>query len=471
MMLYQKFRNSSLDLSSLGLRTGPAVSESVYTPAGARILAWVGETDVHFCQVEGLGGMVFVVNPAATPGDSVHPVARSLVDFIGLLCACRHVSVIQDAYCASRSLFEKRLGDFRSNYRAKCVLTALQNTYRPTAIPDPYAYITQVENSFDYNLLPLHADYYEWCPIRPGGLRWNVGYGTGFSEHCERDKAGQELAVGRSFQWAGETWTVPAIYLCENGIVVDSYLQVSNEDMAQFHEKWDCRDSELMSIEDQMYRSLDDPLTMEAIGELYVNGRSAPLKKRFFLRWDPHQENSWQARRALEHYGLDRDKGYLLRRECFLRRGKNPPICAMELKLSAIPVDVPGQRFIAPRSGESLSFTNPSDGREYRLTVIGQIREALDPNFLSNRPCCYTRLAYSLDPPIEKERFSIVDCDPGDPFEQPTDEPPASMLVGKIPSAGHIAVSSLRHIPAETISWRMIFRQKLREDISVSILP
>ncbi len=471
MKLYQKFRNSSLDISPLGLWTGPDSSDSVYTPAGARILAWVGKTDVHFCQVEGLGGTVFVVNPAATPGDCVHPVAKSLEDFIALVCACRHACFIQDAYQSSRSLFEKQISSFRPDYRGECVLSALKNTYRPNPIQDPYGYITQVENSFDYDTLPLHADYYEWCPIRPGGLRWDVGYGTGFSDHCERSKAGQELAVGRSFLWSGEKWTVPAIYLCENGIVVDSYLEVDNPQMAQFHEAWDCRDSELMSIEDQMYRALDDPLTVDAVGELYVNGRLAPLKKRFFLRWDPHQENLWKARRTVDHYGLDRDKGYLLRRECFLRRGKNPPICAMELKLQATPVDVPGQRFIAPRAGESLTFTNPSDGREHRLTVIAQIREALDPNFLSNRPCCYTRLAYSLDPPIDKERFSIVDCDPGDPFEQPSDEPSQSMLVGKIPSAGHIAVSSLRHIPADAISWRMVFRQKLRQDISVSVLP
>ena len=81
MKLYHKFRNSSLDISLLGLFTGSEVSESVYTPTGARIVGWVQENGAHFCQIEGFGGMVFAVDPNATPGDCIHPVAASMTDF------------------------------------------------------------------------------------------------------------------------------------------------------------------------------------------------------------------------------------------------------------------------------------------------------------------------------------------------------------------------------------------------------
>lgn len=471
MKLYQKFRSSSLDTSSVGLWTGPEISDSVYTPSGARIVAWSGDKGVHFCQVEGFGDMVFVVDPSAPPGDCIHPVAKRFLEFIGLVTVCYHASVICNVYRWSRTLFTRRMEAARPDYKTRSVLRALENTYHPPKIADPYGYITDVQRSFDYGRLPLRADYFEWCPIRPGALRWDVGFGTGFSEHCEKNKAGQELAVRRSFLWHNESWMIPAVYLCENGVVVDSYLEVSDDAMARFDKKWGSCDPSKLSIEEQMRRTLDDPLTIDVRSSLFVNGKPAPLKKCFTARWDPALENTWNARRTLEHYGLDRDKGYLLRREFFLRKGKNPPIRTMELKLEAVPVCVPGPRFIAPRPGESMSFVSPATGQAHTLTVTAQTREALDPNFLSNHPCCYTRLTFSLEPPISRELFSIVDCDAGDPFKTSPEAPTTAFLTGKIPSAGHFAVSSLRHTPADTITWRMIFRQKLRQDVTVSILP
>lgn len=471
MKLYQKFRNSSLDISPVGLWSGPEHSDSVYTPSGARIVAWSDQQDIHFCQIEGFGGMVFAVDPNAPPGDCIHPVADDLLGFISLLITCRHAAVIHGAYRWSRTLFDQKLASIQPDFKARSVLRALENTYHPTKITDPYGYITQIQQGFDYNSLPLHPDYFEWCPIRPGGLRWDVGFGSGFSDWCEKNKAGQELSLRRSFHWNKETWTIPAVYLCEDGIVVDSYLEVSGDLMARFNEKWGSRDPGKLSIEEQMRRTLDDPLSIDAKGTLFVNGKVAPLRKNTTIRWDPALENTWNARKAMDHYGLDRDKGYLFRRECFLRRGKNPPIRNIELHLEAAPVSVPGQRFIAPRSGESMSFVHPITGQVHTLTVIAQNREALDPNFLSNHPCCYTRLTFSLEPHISRELFTIVDCDPGDPFQGSTDVATAAFLTGKIPSAGHFAVSSLRYAPADTITWRMIFRQKLRQDVTIPVLP
>lgn len=467
MKLYYKFRNSSLDTAPLGIVTGNDTSEFVYTPSGARIIGWMPGQNIHFCQVEGFGGTVFVVDPNAPPGDCVHPVANSLCDFIGLLTACKHAVPICNAYRWSRSLFRKTVQSIRPDYRCRSILRALENTYHPHPISDPYLYIRSIQQGFDYTALPLHPDYFEWCPIRPGNLKWEVGFGTGFSEWCEKGKAGQELSIRRNFRWQKEEWSIAAVYLCEEGIVVDSFLQVSPESLTQFHQKWDHRTG--LSIEEQMLRDLDDPLNIPAKGTLLVNDRIVPLKSSSFLRWDPTLDNPWNARRTLDYYGLDREKGYLLRRESFLRRGKNPPIRTMELKLEVAPAAVPGQRFVSPAPGESLSFRHPASGQMHTLKVVSLTREALDPNFLSNHPCCYTRLVYTLDPAISGDCFSIVDCDAGD--QAATNSPAASLLTGKIPSAGQFAVSSLRYTPADSITWRMIFRHKTRQDLSVRILP
>ena len=472
MKIYRKFRNSCLDLSPLGLVTGPEESDSVYTPAGARMVAWTLDQKVHFCQVEGFGGMVFAVDPSATPGDCVRPIASSLEELIGLLAVCKDTAVILGAHTWSRSLFQQRVDSIViTDHKTRSVMRAIENTYHPPKIADPYGYITNLQKNFDYTSLPLRPDYFEWCPIRPGMVKWDVGFGTGFADYCEKNRVGSEITVGRSFLWHGERWTIPSVYLCDNGIVVDSYKEVSGEDMARFNMVWGSRNPEDLSAEDQMRRMLDDPLGIEVAGKLSVNGYDTPCKKSNTLRWDPALENSWNARRTLEHYGLDRNKGYLLRRDHFLRKGKNPPIQTMQLGLEALPVAVPGIRFVAPKPDESMTFIHPVTNQEHTLTVKSSTREALDPNFLSNHPCCYTRLTFTIDPIIEKDMIRVVDCDPGDPFQSTPEAPAAVILTDKVPSAGHFAISSLRHIPAESITWRMIFRQKLRTDITISVLP
>ena len=471
MMLYHKFRNSSLDISPLGMFSGSDVSESVYTPSGARIVAWTGTQGGHFCQVVGFGDMVFAVDPAAPPGDCIHPVAKNLLDFISLVASSRDAWIIFRAYQWSRVRFEEKVNAIRPDYKMRSVLRALENTYHPPRIADPYGYIWDLQQDFDYSSLPLQPEYYEWCPIRPGAPRWDVGMNTSFGDYCDKDKAGQELNLDRPFLWQGERWNVPAVYLCENGIVVDSYLEVPCSQIEEYLNKWGQLDPDQLSIEETMRRELDDPLKMDAIGKLLVNGKEAPRRTVSSLVWNPKTENSWTARRTLEHYGLNRENGYLLRREAFLRKCTNPPIRNMDLVLIAEPVSIPGQRFIAPKNGESMTFTHPVSGKAHTLTVIAQTREAMDPNFLNNAPCCYTRLSYTLEPQLNRDLFSVVDCDPGDSWEGPKNGPTAVFLTGKVPSTGHSAISSLRFAPAEQITWRMVFRQKTRPDVTVPLLP
>lgn len=470
MKLYYKFRNSSLDTSPLGLYAGPERSDSVFTPSHARIVAWLGgDSKVHFCQIDGLGDLVFAVDPGATPGDCIHPVAKDFPEFIGLLVQCKDASLIAGAYRWSRIRFEALAAAVKPSMKARSVIRALENIYHPPVVKDAYGVMEALQHSFDYTSIPLHPNYFEWCPIRPGTPKWEVGFGTGFGDYCEKGLAGKELAVNRGFVWQGENWCVPAVYLCESGIIVDHYLEVGAERVHSFMRKWSGRCEDTMSIEEKMYRQLDDPLTMDCVGTLLVNDKQFRVRQAFCLCWNPYEDNPWQARRVLEHYRLDRSKGYLLRRECYLRKGKFPPIRTMQLTLSAEPVSVPGQRFIAPEPGEQLTFTHPDTGKKHTLTVISQAREALDPNFLSNHPCCYTKLVYELEPAIDPEWFRIVDCEPGDIWEGSKNGP--MVPTGKKAQSGYMAVSSLRHVPAKQINWRMICRQKLRQDVKVRLLP
>lgn len=465
MYLYQKFRNSSLDTSTLGLYCGSDISDSVYTPTGYRILGWTGNAGVHFCQITGFGDAVFAVDPSAPPGDCVHPVAKTLTDFIRLIHDCRSAEIVYRTYQWSRSRFEGAVNAIRPDYKMSSVLRALDNIYHPGPIVDAYSYITQLQQDFDYNSLPLHPDYFEWCPVRPGAPRWDVGMNSAFGDYCDKNDAGTELNVNREFSWQGETWCVPAVYLCENGIVVDSYLMVSPGKLSQYQEKWGTTTA--LSVEDEMRRQLEDPLKMDAVGKLIVNGKEAPRRPLHSIIWNPATENSWQARRTLEHYGLSREYGYLLRREIFLRKSDNPPIRNMDLLLCAEPVSIPGQRFVAPKNGEFMDFTHPVTGENHTMTILSQTRESLNHNYMSNDPCCYTRLNFTVDPPINRELLSVVDCDEAEGAVNLN----ALRSSGKLSGAGHNGVSSLRYTPAEQITWRMIFKLKTRPDMSIPLLP
>ena len=158
MYFYQKFRNSSLDTAALSMVCGADSSDSVYTPTGARIVAWTGNSGGHFCQITGFGNMVFAVDPCAPPGDCVHPVAADLPEFIRLVHDCRSAALVFKCYQWSRSLFQQKIQQIRPDYKMRSILRALENTYHPPVIEDPYGYITKLQQEFDYSSLPLHPD-------------------------------------------------------------------------------------------------------------------------------------------------------------------------------------------------------------------------------------------------------------------------------------------------------------------------
>lgn len=460
--LYQQFRQSSLDLSPLGLRTGPEFSDSPYTPTGGRIVAWMEHSQVHFCQVEGFGSTIYAVEPEAEK--PIHPVAEDLSQFIRLLICCKNVSLLLNAHRWSKIRFDEQVEQVLLSAKTKAVLRALENTYAPAPVSDAYTLITSLQRDFDHNALPLRRG------SRKQLSKWEVGFGIDFCQPCDKNHIGKELSLGKSFQWNEENWLVPAVYLCEDGIVVDSVMEIPVKKLRDYRELWQNRGEDSLTIADRHWRQLDDPLYLETASTLYVNDKPFHSRQTFSLTWDPWLENSPQVQQVMAHYGLDRNNGYLFRRESFLRKGKQPAIRTMQLVLSVKPVMVPGRPFTAPEAGKSFTFTHPATGTEHTFTVVSETKEALAPNFLTNHPCCYTKLIYSLVPAISVDAFQVVDRDLGDPWDGDMDTLRELMKGGKKPQ-GRAAFSSLRYEPAAQANWRMIFRQKLRKDIQVKLLP
>ena len=456
MTIFETFRNSCLDLSALGLQDGPSVSKSKVTPNNARILSWLLDSTVHFCQIPGQGETVFAVDPGALPDEQILPVAEDILNFIGLLIRCKDAALIVRAYQWSSVRFHEQIDAITPSMKACSVIRALENIYRPPVIRDPGNMMYHLRK--ELACLSQRAD-------------WRVGLETDFSQSCAKGQSGKELLLNRSVSHPQGMWHVPSVYLCEDGIVVDTFLEVPQSRLEVFSNSQNRHSGEILSLADKYQQQLDNPLNAAVTGILSVNDKRIVCKSSFSAIWNPLTDNPAENRRILSHYRLNPNQGYLFRRYCFLRKGKQPQIRTMELTLEATQVMVPEEIFTVQKSGIQFRFIHPGTGLEHNFTVMDLSREALNPNFLTNHPCFYTKLTYSLEPSISPGNFRIVDRDPGDPWEGYQDEPAAVIFKDRKPDPGRYALSSLHYEPKEQVRWQMIFRRKLHKDVQLKLLP
>lgn len=137
---YQKFRNSSLDTSAVGLTPGSEFSYYGATPDNARVIAWAEIFGIHFCCKEG-SDTIYVVEPDASKKKAVYPIAANFPEFMGLVVACNHASVLWQAQDLSRKEFDALVQKNKPSMKQRSVLRAIGNIYHPPVIADPYGYM------------------------------------------------------------------------------------------------------------------------------------------------------------------------------------------------------------------------------------------------------------------------------------------------------------------------------------------
>ena len=114
---FQKFLQSKIDLSSVGVEFREDNAPYFCTPKGASIFGWAGVDGIHFCFIRGFGNMVFAISPMNSAPDFVHPLARNFADFLRLLLACSDEAALErnlKPFC--RTILQRRnsKGHFRS---------------------------------------------------------------------------------------------------------------------------------------------------------------------------------------------------------------------------------------------------------------------------------------------------------------------------------------------------------------------
>ena len=142
--LFDKFKNSCLDTSAVGLTVGSEYSYYGATPEGARVIAWAEIQGIHFCRKPYVEG-IYVVNPDAPKSEAVQLVAKNFLEFLGLVVACNHASVLWQAQAMTRAQFNAYLDAHKPSMKQRSVLRAIQNIYHPPTVADPYSYIKNLK--------------------------------------------------------------------------------------------------------------------------------------------------------------------------------------------------------------------------------------------------------------------------------------------------------------------------------------
>ena len=76
---FQKFSQSKIDLSSVGLEFREDNAPYFCTPKGSSIFGWAGVDGIHFCFIRSFGSMVFSINPMNSSPNFVHPLVQIML--------------------------------------------------------------------------------------------------------------------------------------------------------------------------------------------------------------------------------------------------------------------------------------------------------------------------------------------------------------------------------------------------------
>lgn len=331
---------------------------------------------------------------------------------------------------------------------------------------------------------------------------WAVWFRGNFWGHSGRDRAGQELPLGKILRWGDALWHVPAAYLCAAGIVLDLCMEVEPERLKPYIQKWLDYETGKKELTEELREQAEteNPLRADFHAKLYVNRKELRQKHGCGIGWIPDScawegcRNEPQARQALEHYGLDPQKAWSIRRVSFPWATRRRPRTLRDVRLTLIrdSVSVAGPHFCGAKAGMEVPLTHPVTGVQHTLTVLECEPQELSERMFQQDDMLYPRhgvsLTYAVVPELTPQQFRVQDCAKGDcPRSKNRDSQTKSRCsaaaVGVIYQANdpaavcHLGVrpqctfSALHFVPVEDVEWRVTFEVSTLEDAELSLLP
>lgn len=323
---------------------------------------------------------------------------------------------------------------------------------------------------------------------------WKVYFSGNFWGHEKGERKSREIPVGKSFLWEGEKWTLPSVYTSGKGLVADFCVEAAPERIRAFMDKWDLWDDVEAAAYGEAERlqiEAENPLAVEIRPQVICNGRALAHDRGCAVAWNPWLSECapWsmeEAKEVLEHYGCDASKGWVFLRHAFRwETRRKPKLRSLQVKLEREPQYFSGIRFCPEKNGEKVSFLHPVTGMRHTLTVLGVSQGKLDHSGFADGwewPEHYMQMQYTLSPDLPEEEFYVRDCCGGDAPRQKerraaalgiiggADGPTAVFIAGKEGLGAHQAYSSLYFEEPASTEWRMEFRVKMREDITVDCM-
>ena len=502
---YRNFTEKSIDLAPLGFEKGAGDETYFCTPKGAKIIGWAGVDGIHYCLIRGFGKMVFAVNPMNVAPNYVHPLARTFSDFLRLLLSSGSCDALEQAWQWDEAQFQAFLADNSPTQEQTAVLEQLAQLTGLVPMEHPWQYLHELQSGFAYDTIQYAEDYYD-LDLNPDAPqpppKWDVSFEGGFWGGS-RGHSGKELPIRKEFDWAEHHWVIPSIYLCGKGIVVDFCMRVEPAAIRNFIEKWDLtleNESERQfTQEQQLQLDLDNPMRIEFHSLLHLNGKILRPIHGYGTWYNPCLGKRYvpenEAKRVVEHYGLDLNYAWVIQRSSYPWATKRKPKLR-RLSVTMLPdkVSIPGPHFQIRRPGETLVFCH--GGQEYTLTVQEYETQVMDwsrmPETGVENPSHYVAMSYTITPEPPSGVVDIADCNDGDqPRQTPTDQSqPAStscaMVVGIFGGADgptailygqqkqgklHAACSSLHFDTVEQVEWRIVFHEQKFEDADFDLIP
>ncbi len=502
-LTYQNFIKKSISLELLGVGCRENGYPYFCTPKGAQIFGWAGVDGIHFCRIRGFGEMVFAISPMNCPGEYVHPVAENFEDFLRLLLACGDSAALEQAWQWDEAAFLQFLEENQPGKEQREIMELLKKSCKLEAMEQPWQYIKQLQDKFDYSKIKFTEDYYDpdMNPDAPEPkAEWKVYFEGGFWKYHGRERAGREVPVNKEFSWAGYTFVVPAVYLCGKGMVVDICRKVEPEKMTAFMEKWNLtpeNEAERQFTSQEMQQiEKENPLTFDFRMKLNLNGSKLQQRHGYGTTYNACVPGNFadnrEAKAVVEHYHLDASCCWSIMRWCFLWNTKRKPdISSLEITMMQEKVAVPGITFSVSRPGDMVEFTYPKGGTTYVLTVQEYEQKELFMERMGSEeleyPTYHHAMMYQIEPELPKGLLRISDAEEGDQPRRklgvmeneygPTmaasigiiggaDGPTAMFLGSPKPQ---VVFSSLHFEPMETVNWQMTFYEKMVEDETINL--
>ena len=502
----KSFKKTKIDLSLLGFDMNGDFELYYCTPKKAQILATSGVDGIHYCTIPQFGEIIFAVSPMNF-GACVHPIARSFEDLLRLLLHCGDIAALEQCYAWDEEQYKAFLIDYPATEKQQAVLDEIKSKCSLEPISDSFTYVKELQAEFDLSQIPYTEDYYDpemnaAAPEVP--TEWAVYFDHGFWNRNAKGKPGAEIAINKTFSWGDEIWHIPAVYSCSKGLVVDFCIEIQPEKEKAFIDKWYPVIENDANIINELREQIEqeNPIDINFRTHLRVNGNSVIAKYGNSIQWLPESclpdgvRIERESKEVIRHYGLDETKVWSFHRWSFPWTSKRKPeIKTISLKLERELVTIQGIHFKNPSVGDVISFVHPIHGTEHKLTVLGYEKQEFPRQGFQHEeyefPTLHTAMTYTLEPELPGRNFQVRDYlqneqpkrKPRNQFEPEANYDACAIAIiggadgptAVFVSAGHnleqhCALSALRFEYADDIEWKIVFREKLMEDIEVELL-